>query len=119
MLMPLQQQTGKEPMSKSAPACCIRASTVVVAAFMRPFTLGICLAMQGLQCNDCKATVSKLISIRTCSVLDPLFWRRMNIDDTLRQQLTELPGTKTLTDLLDRATGLSQMKVTLPPLNQS
>lgn len=48
-----------------------------------------------------------------CSVLDPLFWRRMSLDDALRQQLTELPGTKNLATLLDRATSLSDMKVKL------
>jgi hypothetical protein len=35
----------------------------------------------------------------------------MSIDDALRQLLTELPGTKNLSDLFDRATCLSDMKV--------
>ena len=48
-----------------------------------------------------------------CSVLDPLFWRRLNLDDALRQQLSELPGTKNLSDLSDRASSLADIRVLL------
>lgn len=44
-------------------------------------------------------------------MLDPLFWRRLGLDTSLRQQLTELPGTKSLADLSDRATALGDVRV--------
>ena len=47
-----------------------------------------------------------------CSdVLNPLFWRRLNLDDGLRQRLSELPGTKNLANLVLRANALSDVRV--------
>lgn len=44
-------------------------------------------------------------------MLDALYWRRLGLNDALRQQLSELPGTKTLADLSDRATSLGDIRV--------
>ena len=44
-------------------------------------------------------------------MLDALYWRRLDLNDALRQQLSELPGTKTLADLSDRATSLGSIRV--------
>ena len=47
-----------------------------------------------------------------CSdVLNLLFWRRLNLDDGLRQRLSELPGTKNLANLALRANALSDVRV--------
>lgn len=63
---------------------------------------------------------SALSSIRTAlrclnympgSVLDPSWVRRLRLDGALMQQLSELPGTKHLLDLHDRALVLSQWRV--------
>ena len=51
------------------------------------------------------------LGLGICSVLDPLFWRRLGLDTSLRQQLTELPGTKSLADLSDRANALGDVRV--------
>ena len=45
------------------------------------------------------------------SVLDPSWVRRLRLDDALMEQLSELPGTKHLLDLHDRAVVLSQWRV--------
>ncbi len=45
-----------------------------------------------------------------CSVLDPKWVRRLRLDNALMQQLSELPGTKHLLDLHDRALVLSQWR---------
>ncbi len=47
------------------------------------------------------------------SVLDPKWVRRLRLDNALMQQLTELPGTKHLMDLHDRAVVLSQWRARL------
>lgn len=44
-------------------------------------------------------------------VLNALFWRRLNLDDGLRQRLSELPGTKNLASLALRAGALSDVRV--------
>ena len=50
--------------------------------------------------------------LMVCSdVLNPLFWRRLNLDDGLRQRLSELPGTKNLANLALRANALSDVRV--------
>ena len=46
-----------------------------------------------------------------CDVLIALFWRRLNLDDGLRQRLSELPGTKNLANLALRANALSEVRV--------
>ncbi len=50
---------------------------------------------------------------RNGSVLDPKWVRRLRLDDALMQQLSELPGTKHLMDLHDRAVVLSQWRARL------
>ncbi|CAL8461911.1 g1442 [Coccomyxa elongata] len=56
------------------------------------------------------SSVMSQVASDQVNVLDPLFWRRLNLDDTLRQQLSELPGTKNLSDLSERASSLADIR---------
>ena len=73
------------------------------------------------QRSCCRVRLSSIRTTLQClncmpgSVLDPSWVRRLRLDGALMQQLSELPGTKHLLDLHDRALVLSQWRVCPTP----
>jgi hypothetical protein len=138
----LRQQHAPLPASASRPRILTSTRGLADAADMAPFreeppasgdsngavqdTIVPSLSPQGPKCASDRASWPILgIPFRSqdanrghydcCSVLDALYWRRLGLNDALRQQLSELPGTKTLVDLSERATSLGEIRVCACP----